>query len=116
MEFKFNMGSYGLKWIEDMPTPWDMDCRGKFCLHKYDFDEYDLRYKHIDGKYKLFTDVREQLNENGKLEFLESNGINFMESTKFTVVRNPHLAKITLAVLVDLPRELRTLYALRFTE
>ena len=103
-------------WLDDMPTPWDMDCRGKFCIHEFKFNQDDYKYRGIDGKFNVFTTIRQEMAEKGKLEFLTNNGINFFDSAKFTAVNNIHLYQATIAVLVDMPQEVRTLYKLTFAE
>jgi len=104
------------RWIEDMPTPWDIDCRGKFCIHEFTFDEEHYEYRGIEGKYYVFKKIREQLIESGKHEFLVNNGIDFNKSAKITAIQNAHLYSVTIAVLVDMPHNIRTLYKLTFTE
>lgn len=104
------------RWFEDMPSPWDMDCRGKFCIHEFNFDPESYEYKDIDGKFNVFTKLKQELVETGKFEFLSNNGIDFYKSAKFTALQNIHLHQTTIAVLVDMPHEIRTLYKLTFTE
>lgn len=104
------------RWVEDMPTPWDMDCRGKFCIHEFTFDPDSYEYRDIDGKFKVFTKIKQDLASSGKLEFLSNNGIDFYKSAKFTALNNAHQYRITIAVLVDMPQNIRTLYKLTFTE
>lgn len=103
-------------WIEEMPNPWDADCRGKFCIHKFTFDQDHYEYRGIEGKYNVFKKIREELTESGKHDFLINNGIDFNKSVKITAIQNVHLYSTTIAVLVDMPKELRTLYTLTFTE
>ena len=111
-----NYMASGTKWYEELPTPWDMDCRGKFCLYKtnYDIDRYDRTYN-LSQKYEFFKQIRQDLESAGKFDWLRENGVD-LNSLKITGVINQPTYHLQVAVLIDLPKELRTMYALRFTE
>ncbi len=110
------MTGYNFRWYEDMPTPWDIDCRGKFCIHEMTFSEDEYRLKAADHKYQTFTRLRKEIESSGKFEFLKNQGIDYFQSAKYAVVRNHATYEVTLTVLVDMPHNLRTLYKLTFTE
>lgn len=101
-------------WYEELPTPWDMDCRGKFTILKT-IHPLNNRDNSVEAKYEFFKRIREKLEETGKFDFLRENGID-IRSLKVTGCLNQACRQIDVAVLIDLPRDLRTMYALRFTE
>ena len=109
-----NLAGYNFKWYEELPSPWDIDCRGKFAILKL---SHPIRSRddNVEAKYEFFKNIRRNLEESGKLEFLKENNID-MSSMRITGVMNMACYQIEVAVLVDLPKELRTMYALRFTE
>jgi len=108
-----NLAGYNFKWYEELPTPWDFDCRNKFVILK---TTHPLtRTSSVEEKYEFFKHIRETLEKSGKMEFLKENEVN-LNTMRITGVINQASYQLNVAVLVDLPRELRTMYALRFTE
>ncbi len=109
-----NLAGYNFKWYEELPSPWDIDCRGKFVILKL---SHPLRNRddNVEAKYEFFKNIRQKLEQSGKLEFLRENNIN-MNSMRITGHINQACYQVDVAVLVDLPKELRTMYTLRFTE
>lgn len=107
------MAGYNFKWYEDLLSPWDIDCRNKFVILKttHPLD----RNNSVEEKYLFFKRIRETLEESGKMDFLKENEVN-LNTMRITGVINSASYQLNVAVLVDLPRELRTMYALRFTE
>jgi hypothetical protein len=108
-----NLAGYNFKWYEDLPTPWDFDCRGKFVILKttHPLD----RGSSVEEKYEFFKRIGKTLEESGKMNFLKENEVN-LNTMRITGVINQASYQLNVAVVVDLPRELRTMYALRFTE
>lgn len=107
--------AYVTKWYEELPSPWDIDCRGKFCIHKanYSVDRFD-RTKMTESRADFFASIRTALVETGKLDWLREQGVN-IDSLKVASVYDVQNWQLKISVLVDLPAELRTMYALRFT-
>ena len=108
------MTGYNFKWYEEMPSPWDIDCRGKFAILKTTHP-LSNRDNNVEAKYEFFKRIRETLEQTGRLEFLRENDID-LNSLRITCHVNPACWQLDVAVLVDLPKDLRTMYALRFTE
>lgn len=103
-------------WLEEMPSPWDADCRGKFKIYEYRFDPDRFSNSTAEGKYRIFGKIREELESSGKLQFCANNGIDFYKSFKFATFYHAVENEVSIYVLVDMPKELRTLYTLTFTE
>ena len=104
----------GTHWYEDLPAPYDPDCRGKFCILEFVFS-LDIRreYDQLEERKKFFLDIKRVLDEQGKVEWLADNGIG-LNSVRVTGVIDQPSWMVRVKVLVDLPSELRTMYALRF--
>ena len=103
----------GTYWYEDLPAPYDPDCRGKFCILEATYF-LDMRDQLAERK-GFFTKIKSYLDEQGKAEWLADNGIS-LDSVRITGLINMPAWQLEVKVLVDLPHNLRTLYALRFTE
>lgn len=107
--------AYVTKWYEELPSPWDIDCRGKFCIHKtvVPVDRFD-KTRMSESRSEFFNLLRAELEGTGKLEWLMGQGID-LYSLKIAGVNDVQNWQLKISVLVDLPAELRTMYALRFT-
>ena len=99
-----------------MPHPSDADCRGKFKIYEYRFDPDRFSNADVDGQNRIFRKIREELERSGKLQFCANNGIDFYKSFKFAALYHAPKYEVSIYVLVDMPKELRTLYTLTFTE
>jgi len=106
--------AYITKWYEELSTPWDIDCRGKFCIHKEDYsiNRFD-RTKMTESRADFFASIRSALTESGKLDWLRQQGVD-LNSLRIASVNDNQNWQLKISVLVDLPAELRTMYALRF--
>ena len=104
----------GTYWYEDLPAPYDPDCRGKFCILEVSYP-MDIRseYDQLAERKKFFVTIKSYLDEEGKIEWLADNGIG-LDSVRIASIINMPAWQLEVKVFVDLPEELRTMYALRF--
>lgn len=94
------------RWFEHDSLKWQPSDRNLFVVHKTSYD--------LDKNGDNFVDqIIEEMED--KLQWLKDNGIGF---NSLRVIGEKDLApwQLRVAVLVDLPTELRTMYALRFTQ
>jgi hypothetical protein len=105
--------NYTDKWYDGLPSPWDADCRGKFCILEttYDLDVYNKT--NFEARKDFFNHLFYLLRESGKLEWLEQNEIELNRLKVATLVDMP-CYQLRVIIVVDLPDSLRTMYALRF--
>lgn len=102
------------KWYENLASPWDHDCRGKFELLSfkyplggfYESDDIETYHKFSSFIYQVLTD-------SGQLDWLISNEVD-LKTLKFAGFVKQDTYELSVKVLVDLPTKLRTMYALRF--
>ena len=105
----------GTYWYEDLPAPYDPDCRGKFCILEANYSlEIRRDYDQLAERKEFFVRIKQFLEEEGKVEWLADNGIG-LNSVRVTGVIDQPAWVLRVKVLVDLPNELRTMYALRFS-
>lgn len=109
------MAYYKTKWFQELPTPWDADVRGKFCIHTTEYDVYQYRDTGSPDQDKFYTYLKKEINDTGKLEWLKQNEVD-LSSLKVTGIYETSTASLRVAVYIDLPQKIRTLYTLRFTE
>lgn len=102
-------------WIEELPNPWHDDCRGKFKVDEYRFDANTIKVYPI-GQNNALEEIRKRLQESGKLDFFKNNDIDVGKSFKLATIYRAMSDEYSIYVFVDLPRELRVLYELTFTE
>lgn len=109
------MAYYRTKWYEELPAPWDMDVRGKFCIHESSIDAYKLKDGSLNEREKFFQNLHKEIDATGKFEWLKRNEVN-LRTLKVTGNYSAIDDMLHIAVFIDMPTGLRTLYKLTFTE
>lgn len=101
-------------WLETLPSPFDIECRGMFCILKITVENPRwLTSDYVEQKYETFRQIRERLNEEGKMEWMVNNNV----PTQFLKFTSHYLAasdKYNILVLVNMPEELQTLFKLTY--
>lgn len=101
-------------WLEHLPTPWDIKCRGLFKIFETIVENpRHTSYDQIEHKYQTFTQIREILKEMGIEEFFTNNDIP-PKLLQFAAYYKPETDQYYMTVMVDMPEELKSLYALTF--
>lgn len=104
------------RWYEELPTPWDHDCRGKFELLSMNYPLGGFNEaSEIDKNAEFTIFVFNLLQESGQWEWLVTNGVD-TNTLRFAGYVKQDTYELFVKVLIDLPTKLRTMYALRFTQ
>lgn len=102
-------------WLETLPSPFDIECRGMFCILKITVENPRwLTSDYVEQKYSTFKQIRERLDEEGKMEWMVNNNVP-TQFLKFTAYYIASIDKYNILVLVDMPEELQTLFRLTYS-
>lgn len=104
------------------PLPWyhkliyqdDLKYHGMFCLLRTHYNLSSVpEQNHAKATKEFFDWIKLQLQQHGIIDWLNENDIG-LQSCHVSVLLDPGPWQLRVVVLIDLPKELRTMYTLRF--
>lgn len=105
-----------IDWVDHLRSRKTVErCKGKFCVHEFvcNSSKYD---DDAQGKYRFYNDIRDDMIKAGKMEWFVNNNFNIIPSVDIVIndIRYFEPKDLHVAVFVDLPDDLRTLFKLTF--
>ena len=99
-------------WADLLPSPYDIEMTGWTRVHTVESNVYDLaKYSMTSAFGKIWRDM----DETGKKEFLERNGI-MPADTRIAAIEFSLHKKVRLCIMAPLPQEVKVLFHLTFNE
>lgn len=98
------------RWYETLPNPYDIDLKGwtrihSETIHENMVKEFTLR--------TLYSRIWDKLQQNGKKEFLERNGIS-PGDTKAAYIRYNISRQFCFCVMAPIPDDIKPMYYLSY--